>query len=152
MFKFVDDKNFISKMKGCCGKIMQDLCHCLKEEYNIGAIFYLVGSGARNLITQNANEPIDLDYNLEIVRCNLCSERDIKETVRKAFNQILNEYNWSDCNDSTAALTTEKRYFTEGNRTEFSIDVAIVKRGYNDYNHSSFVCYIESVNNIYNRI
>ena len=47
---------------------MQDLCHTLKEEYDIGASFYLVGSGARNLILQNANQPIDLDYNLEITR------------------------------------------------------------------------------------
>ena len=48
---------------------MQLLCHYLKEDYDIGANFYLVGSGARNLILQNENSPIDLDYNLEIVRC-----------------------------------------------------------------------------------
>ena len=47
---------------------MQELCHALKEEYDIGATFTLVGSGARNLILQNANEPIDLDYNLKIIR------------------------------------------------------------------------------------
>lgn len=213
MFKYVTDKDFISKMKGLCGDIMQDLCHCLKEDYDIGATFYLVGSGARNLITQNANEPVDLDYNLEIVRCDLKNEKDIKETVRKAFNQVLAEYDWSDCEDSRAALTTEKRHFTKGNNTEFSMDVAIVKRDdgdvlyrlihektgwtswdryywvpspnsrgirdkarvikdagcwlelraeyiriknmyliHNDYNHSSFVCYIEAVNNVYIRI
>ena len=28
----------------------------------------MVGSGARNLILQNENNPIDLDYNLEIIR------------------------------------------------------------------------------------
>lgn len=213
MFEYVTDKEFISKMRGLCGDIMQDLCHCLKEDYDIGATFYLVGSGARNLITQNASEAIDLDYNLELVRCDLQNERDIKENVRKAFNQVLAEYDWSDCEDSTAALTTEKRHFTKCNNTEFSMDVAIVKRGtddslyrlihektgwtswdryywvpspnsrgirekahdikvagnwidlrdeylriknmylrYNDYNHSSFVCYIEAVNNIFNRI
>ena len=46
------------------GEIMQDFCHLLKENHNIDANFYLVGSGARNLITQNASQPIDLDYNL----------------------------------------------------------------------------------------
>lgn len=213
MFVYVTDKEFISKMKGLCGDIMQDLCHCLKEDYDVGATFYLVGSGARNLITQNENAPVDLDYNLELVRCELQKERDIKETVRKAFNCVLADYGWSECEDSTAALTTERRHFTKGNNTEFSMDVAIVKRddrdslyrlihdktGWtaldryywvpspnsrgirdkameikeigcwlelreeylniknmylrrNDYKHSSFVCYIEAVNNVYNRI
>lgn len=213
MFNYVTDKEFISKMKQLCGSIMQDLCKCLKRDYDISATFYLVGSGARNLITQNAGGAIDLDYNLEIVRCDLQKEKDIKETVRKAFNQILTDYGWADCEDSTATLTTEKRHFIKGNTTEFSMDVAIVKRDsddalfrlihdktgwisldryywvkshnsigirekatvlkksgcwtdvrneylkiknmylrYNDYNHSSFVCYIEAVNNVYNRI
>ena len=183
MYEYVNDKQFLSRMRSLCGDIMQDLCHTLKEEYDIGASFYLVGSGAKNLIMQNANRPIDLDYNLEIVRCE----------------------------DSTSSLTTEKRCFTQGNDTDFSIDVCIVcedvdgnyhrliheKTGFsyydkyfwnqapnsrrlkekadyikskgkwalvreqykriknkyltsNDYNHSSFICYIEAVNNVYN--
>lgn len=69
MFKYVEDKNYLSRVRCLCGEIMQDFCHLLKENYNIGANFYLVGSGARNLITQNASQPIDLDYNLQIVRC-----------------------------------------------------------------------------------
>ena len=213
MYYYVKDKKFISEMRGLCGDIMQDLCHLLKEEYDIGAIFYLVGSGAKNLIMQNENNPIDLDYNLELVRCELTNCRDIKETVRKAFNRILKEYKFSDCKDSKSALTTEKIYFTKGNDTEFSMDVAIVYRDdkdnlhrlihdktgwtyydryywvqapnsrnikekssaikkagmwenvreqygeiknrylyYNDHNHSSFICYIEAVNNVYNML
>ena len=54
MYKYVEDKQFLSRMRSLCGEIMQDLCHTLKEEYDIGASFYLVGSGARNLILQNA--------------------------------------------------------------------------------------------------
>ena len=69
MFTYVEDKEFLSRIRNLCGEIMQDLCHYLKEDYDIGTIFYLVGSGARNLIVQNASLPIDLDYNLEIVRC-----------------------------------------------------------------------------------
>ena len=65
----------------------------LKEEYDIGASFYLVGSGARNLILQNANRPIDLDYNLEITRIDDWEDcKEIKECVRKAFNIVLREY------------------------------------------------------------
>ena len=84
MYHYLDDKEFVSKMRNLCGDIMQDLCHILKEDYDIGATFYLVGSGARNLIMQNNNEPVDLDYNLEIIRCEDFEDcRYIKECVRK---------------------------------------------------------------------
>ena len=127
MYKYVEDKQFLSRMRSLCGEIMQDLCHTLKEEYDIGASFYLVGSGARNLILQNANQPIDLDYNLEITRIDDWEDcKEIKECVRKAFNIVLREYGWSDCQDSTSSLTTEKRHFNQGNSTEFSMDICIV--------------------------
>ena len=191
---------------------MQDLCHILKEDYDIGATFYLVGSGARNLIMQNNNESVDLDYNLEIIRCEDFEDcRYIKECVRKSFNKALKVNDLDDCNDSTVPLTTELIYFTEGNDTEFRMDVCITARdeddnyyrlvhektGFalydryfwniapnskrinekvdyikkcskwmlvrqqyekiknmylirNDYNHPSFVCYVEAVNNVYN--
>ena len=210
MYEYVDDKQFLSRMRSLCGDIMQDLCHTLKEEYDIGSSFYLVGSGARNLILQNSNQPIDLDYNLEITRIDDWKDcRNIKECVRKAFNTVLRKYGWGDCEDSTSSLTTKKGYFSIGNNTEFSMDVCIVcedvdgnyyrlihdkryfpnryfwnpahhsrrlkekadyiksngkwalvreqykkiKNKYltsNDYNHSSFNCYIEAVNNVYN--
>ena len=127
MYEYVTDKEFISKMKKLCGDIMQDLCHQLKEDYDIGAVFYMVGSGARNLILQNENNPIDLDYNLEIVRCeDYEDKRNIKESARNALNKVLREYNMKDCDDSKSSLTTKKVYFTSGNQTEFSMDIAIV--------------------------
>lgn len=212
MYHYLDDKEFVGKMRRLCGNIMQDLCHILKEDYDIGATFYLVGSGARNLIMQNNNEPVDLDYNLEIIRCEDFEDcRYIKECVRKSFNKALKVNDLDDCNDSTVPLTTELIYFTEGNDTEFRMDVCITARyeddnyyrlvhektGFalydryfwniapnskrinekvdyikkcskwmlvrqqyekiknmylirNDYNHPSFVCYVEAVNNVYN--
>ena len=192
MYKYVEDKQFLSRMRSLCGEIMQDLCHTLKEEYDIGASFYLVGSGARNLILQNANQPIDLDYNLEITRIDDWEDcKEIKECVRKAFNIVLREYGWSDCQDSTSSLTTEKRHFNQGNYHRLIHDKRCfpnryfwnqapnsrnirekakyikekgkwtlvreqylkIKKQYltsNDYNHSSFICYIEAVNNVYN--
>lgn len=89
MYNYVTDKKLISRMRSCCGDMMQDLCHTLKEEFDIGAELTLVGSGARNLILQNANEPIDLDYNLKIVRSDDRDCKYIKECVRKAFILFL---------------------------------------------------------------
>lgn len=129
MFDYVEDKEFLSRIRNLCGGIMQDFCHYLKEDYDIGAIFYLVGSGARNLIVQNALLPIDLDYNLEIVRCEDYEDCSmIKECARKSFNKALSKHGWGDCEDSTSSLTTKKRHFMKGNPTEFSMDVCIVCR------------------------
>ena len=211
MYHYLDDKEFESKMRGLCGDIMQNLCHILKEDYDIGTTFYLVGSGAKNLITQNADESVDLDYNLEILRCDDFSDcKCLKECVRKAFNEALNNEDLHDCEDSTSSLTSKTIYFTKGNKTEFKIDVCITRRendgtysrlihekygkrrhdryywnialnsnklkekvNYikksgewqevrerylekknmylkrNDYNHPSFICYIETINEVY---
>lgn len=212
MYHYLDDKKFVSKMRNLCGEIMKNLCHILKEDYDMGAIFYLVGSGARNLIMQNNNEPVDLDYNLEIIRCEDFEDcRYIKECVRKAFNKALNLNELNDCEDSTSSLTSKLIHFTSGNDTKFRMDVCITVRDkddnyyrlvhkktgfvlddryfwniapnskrinemvdyikksgkwmlvrqqyekiknmhliHNDYNHPSFICYVESVNNVYN--
>ena len=129
MFDYVEDREFLSRMRNLCGGIMQDFCHYLKEDYDIGARFFLVGSGARNLIVQNASLPIDLDYNLEIVRCEDFEDCGfLRECARKTFNKVLNEYGWGDCKNSTSSLTTKKVHFVEGNPTEFSMDVCIVCR------------------------
>lgn len=213
MLRYVEDKKFIGKMRRRCGKIMQELCHQLKEDWDIGSNFYMVGSGDRNLIMQNGNQSIDLDYNLEIIRCGYSNCRDIKENVMNTLNKILSKYNIATCKDSTSAITTEKVHFKKGNKTEFSIDIAIVRRDKDDRiyrlihnktgfvacdkyyweqapnshylrekvneikkfgmweevrqqycdiknwylcfycnNHTSFICYIEAVNNVYNKL
>ncbi len=108
---------------------MQSLCHFLKEDYDIGATFYLVGSGARNLILQNADRPVDLDYNLEIVKCEDFEDRQyLKECARKSFDKALKSHGLRNCDDSTSVLTSELICFTSGNNTSFSIDVCVTKR------------------------
>lgn len=214
MYHYLENKEFIHKMRAFSGEILQNLCHTLKEKYGIGAIFYLVGSGAKNLITQNNKNPIDLDYNLEIIKCddinNCCY---IKECVRKSFNIVLKKYNLNNCEDSKSSLTSKNIFLKCSNRTPFHIDICItskandnlyyrlihkktgftyndtyywniapnsrkikekadyikkngcwqdvreqylyIKNRYlsqNDRYHSSFICYIEVINNVYNSI
>ena len=133
MYHYLDDKEFLHKMRALSGGIMQLLCHYLKEDYDIGANFYLVGSGAKNLIMQNKNNPVDLDYNLEIVRCEDFEDcRYLKECARKTFNKCLREYDLQDCEDSTSSLTSKRIYFYTGNSTKFSIDICITVRDTKD--------------------
>ena len=53
MFDYVKDKEFLSRMRNLCGEIMQDFCHYLKEDYDIGAIFYLLYGFVRNRRNEN---------------------------------------------------------------------------------------------------
>ena len=130
MYHYVKDKEFLGNMKRVCSDIMNQLKQQINNDSVMQVDIHLVGSGAKNLITQNANEPIDLDYNLCIEKTfdiNIRNGRAIKEYIIEQFNYVLNKNGWSNCKDSTSALTTERRYFIKGNHTDFSIDLAIVR-------------------------
>lgn len=215
MYHYIQDKEFLKRLKGTCSDIVNQLVQSINNDSVMTVKACLVGSGAKNLITQNEDEPIDLDYNLCIVSTesiNILDCRGIKEYVRKQFNKVLCSNGWDDCEDSTSAITTGKYSFQNGNKTKFSIDIAItckylnnwqrlihqktgftfldryywnevqnsgrlkekvralkyedlwdeVRRIYldkknfylcrNDYNHPSFIVYVETVNQIYNNI
>ena len=130
MYKYITDKDFLKRMKSLCSDIINQLVQSINNDSLMTVEAHLVGSGAKNLITQNASEPIDLDYNLcilEVYGINFNDGRKIKEHIKKHFNYVLNNNDWEDCSDSTSALSTEKRHFIKGNKTEFSIDLAIVR-------------------------
>lgn len=132
MYHYVENKAFLSAMRSQCGSILQNTCHILKEHFDIGANFSLVGSGAKNLITQNGSESIDLDYNLQIVRCDDFDDcKYLKECVRKAFNQALQCHGERDCEDSRSVLTSKwmDTHFINlraGRLPSCSIDICII--------------------------
>ncbi len=134
MYHYVNDKEYLRKVKTVCSDIMNQLKQQINKDSVMQVDIQLVGSGAKNLITQNADEPIDLDYNLCIVKTygmSILNGRAIKEYIIEQFNYVLNKNGWSNCKDSTSVISTEKRQFKKGNHTPFSIDIAIV---YEDYN------------------
>ena len=130
MYHWINDKAFLGRMKGLCGDLVNQLVQAINREGRLEVRQHLVGSGAKNLITQNANRPIDLDYNLEILRSEGFSIKDgcgIKEYVREIFDEVLERNGWEPCNDSTSALTTKLHRFPDGNQTLFSIDLCITR-------------------------
>lgn len=135
MYHFIEDKEFLKRMKGLCSSIISQLVQSINSGTYMTVRADLVGSGAKNLVTQNANEPIDLDYNIIIGTkyVSLYTERDIKEYIKKQFNKILRNNGWGDCQESKSVLSTKRRTFRKGNKTEFSIDLAII---YEDENGS----------------
>ena len=212
MFHYVEDKEFLHRAQSYCSTIVKQVeDECRRNGLN-GQVF-LVGSGARNMVTQHGDGPIDFDYNLNVLSCDDWDDgKTIKEIVRKAFNRVMRTSRLPDVEDSTASLTTKPFHFEGKQRTEFSIDLAIVtmndegtwerlihqKTGIvafdryywnkvrnsaeirkrarilkqegrwnivrdkylkiknqhlqkNDH-HSSFICYIEAVNEVYNKV
>lgn len=136
MYHYIQDKEFLKRLKGTCCDIVNQLVQSINSDSVMTVRACLVGSGAKNLITQNENEPIDLDYNLCIVNTKSISILDgheIKEYVRKQFNKVLSSNGWDDCEDSTSALTIGEYSFKKGNKTKFSIDIAITCKYLNNW-------------------
>ena len=128
MYHYIQDKDFQKRLKSVCSDIVNQLVQSINKGSVMTVRACLVGSGAKNLVTQNANNPVDLDYNICILdtkSISINNGRDIKEYIRKEFNNVLKTNIWGDCKDSTSVLTTEERFFKRGNKTAFSIDLAI---------------------------
>ena len=128
MYHYIKDKKFLGKMRRECSDIINQLVQHINSEDVMEVEAHLVGSGAKHLETQNADEPVDLDYNLNILETYECSINDgryIQEYVMKSFNYILKRNGWEDCHDSKSVFSTGYRCFDDY-ETSFKIDLAIV--------------------------
>ena len=126
MYHYIQDKNYLKRLKSTCSNIVNQLVQIINKDSIMTVKACLVGSGAKNLVIQNANNPIDLDYNIIIIDAvDINNGRVIKEYIRKQFNIVLSKNDWNDCQDSTSALTTGQMIFKQGSKTAFSIDLAI---------------------------
>lgn len=136
MYHWIEDKEFLGAMRSLCSGIINELVQSINNDGLLYVCAYMVGSGARHLETQNEQEPIDLDYNLNILKCyDFDINRDagaIKGYIQEMFDAVLARYNFWHCQDSTSALSTYRIHFTSGNQTEFKIDLAIVREKGND--------------------
>lgn len=83
------------------------------------------------MITQNENEPVDLDYNLIIVRTPITDTRKLKNAIMASFNKVLKANGYDDCQDSTSPISTGYYNFKEGNQTKFKIDIGIIREDKN---------------------
>lgn len=140
MFHYVTNQEFLSAMKKDCSDLINQLVQRINNKGDMEVRAELVGSGKRGLITQNAQKPIDLDYNLiirsvdgQVPSNNLAAPNGswtgqrIKEYVRVQFNDILQKNGENHCGDSTSVLTAKLRPFKKWPDLLFNIDLAIVK-------------------------
>ena len=133
MFHYVKDGDFLSRMKSDVADTVNRLVQRINNDGFMSVRSELVGSGRRKLITQNASEPVDIDYNLVIEWCDQnkfgsYDGRRIKEYVKSVFDSVLQGKKEEPSDDSTSCLSSKKYYFNDcKNKTEFGIDLAILK-------------------------
>ena len=109
MYHYFTNKQHLSFCNKFCSDKLNRTVQMLESKYNLDCEFYLVGSGARNMVTQNENQPVDLDYNLIIYNLNNPTENApiVKKTVMDYLNGILDNTPFSNCQDSTAVITSQ---------------------------------------------
>ena len=137
MYHYVKNQEFLRAMKSDCADLINQLVQRINNDDCMEVHAELVGSGKWNLITQNEQKPIDLDYHLVIDNIGrrmsssyslLGHEQQIKEYIRQQFNFILQKNDAEDCDDSTSALTTKCWYFQKWPTLKYHIDLAIVRK------------------------
>lgn len=125
MYSYVQDKDLKKYMISEGSDIVNRLKGKINSAGYLKVDFELVGSGLKNLITRNGNEPPDVDFNLLIFDMQEdYKESEIKEYIRKLLNKVLFEKRLGDCSDSTSALTVKSVPTIYGDY--FSIDIAII--------------------------
>ena len=137
MYHYIENEELIKAMKNKYSNIMGQLVKTINDDIYLEVKYSLIGSGKRNLITQNGNSPVDLDYNLTITAWNseeidILDGQSVKEYIRNCFNLVLRKHNMKDCNDSKSSLTTKKEDLT-GFDIKASIDLCIIFENEEDY-------------------
>ena len=128
MFEYVPEDEVKEAHIYCADKMNRLVQYLRNECEDWEARFSLVGSGSRGLVTRNAREAFDLDYNLEILRpqTRRLKRSTLKKEVMDFLDKIIvEEGEFKNCQDSTSTITA--RLIVDG-KLEFSFDVAILAK------------------------
>ena len=132
MYRFANQQD-VKELAKWCEEIIKEVQKEVKEYLTFS--FNLIGSGGKRLVTQNAEEAFDLDYNLVIQKDKqglIDDPKRLKNIVRNAFEVVLRESvdGYNGAKDSKAVITIT---FSDGVKRTFSFDVAIYVEADNGY-------------------
>lgn len=123
----------VKELNQWCLDILHEVQEELKEYFTFD--IRLIGSGDKRLVTQNADNCFDLDYNLILQRDKqglLDNPKRIKDLFVARFNDVLKRTvdGYFHACDSSSVITIK---IIRNNRLEFSFDVAIIVEGDDGY-------------------
>lgn len=132
MYKFAKQKD-VKELAQWCESIIKEVQKEVKEYLTFS--FNLIGSGGKKLVTQNAEEAFDLDYNLIIQKDKqglIDDPKSLKNIIRNAFDRVLREkvQGYRGAKDSKSVITI---VLSDGIQRTFSFDVAIYVEADNGY-------------------
>ena len=86
-----------------------EIIHRLQDEVRDDFTFqyYFVGSSSRNMITYDRKSNVGFDFDVNIVVNDddeQYSPKEIRTSIREAFNRFVREYGYDYCEDSTSVL------------------------------------------------
>lgn len=126
-------QNEVKKIEAWCMEILHAVQDEVREYFTFD--IRLIGSGDKRLVTQNADESFDLDYNVILQKDKkglLDNPKQIKEIFVSKFNKVLKNCvsDYAHVSDSTSVITAK---LVSDNKLQFSFDVAIIVEGDDGY-------------------
>ncbi len=126
MYKYVTDAG-ITKDKKICRELLDKLSHNIRK-YEIASQVILIGSGAYGIVTQNGDEPYDLDYNLFVQKMPkelYKNPKRLKEIVIIELNKIVEGSEFTFARNRRSCISSLVK-FKDGSGKRFSFDLTIV--------------------------
>ena len=131
-YKYAEQRA-VTYLNKWCMNILHDVQKEVSDYFTFD--IRLIGSGDKRLVTQNAEESFDLDYNIILQKDKkglLDNPKQIKDIFIARFNKVLNRYidNCYHTSDSTSVITIKN---IQKGKLLFSFDVAIIVEGNDGY-------------------
>ena len=131
-YKYAEQRA-VTDLNKWCMNILHDVQKEVSDYFTFD--IRLIGSGDKRLVTQNAEESFDLDYNIILQKDKkglLDNPKQIKDIFIARFNKVLNRYidNCYHTSDSTSVITIKN---IQKGELLFSFDVAIIVEGNDGY-------------------
>ena len=131
-YKYAEQRA-VTDLNKWCMNILHDVQKEVSDYFTFD--IRLIGSGDKRLVTQNAEESFDLDYNIILQKDKkglLDNPKQIKDIFIARFNKVLNRYidNCYHTSDSTSVITIKN---IQKGKLLFSFDVAIIVEGNDGY-------------------
>ena len=131
-YKYAEQRA-VTDLNKWCMNILHDVQKEVADYFTFD--IRLIGSGDKRLVTQNAEDSFDLDYNIILQKDKkglLDNPKQIKDIFIARFNKVLNRYidNCYHTSDSTSVITIKN---IQKGELLFSFDVAIIVEGNDGY-------------------
>lgn len=126
MIQYVENPAFLSEIRGVGTHLMQHLSHRLSKEHNMFTTPVCLGTSRKKLITQNDQDPMELDYILRIERWDdLYNCEAIHQAVLNVFQDIVRRHHYGRCVATTNTISTKRIRIQDDEQITFKVNITV---------------------------